>query len=172
MKVRHAPGQSHSSTPPGLLHGADLKYHGAELLPVEKLDMPKIEFAEWDTPFKVGKLDIFDVQYGNGGIHREDAVAGLSFDVPPRADRNPLDLFIRLLHVETRSVYSLLFRQVGAFRVLDEHGLLQIWEARSAEHPGAMTFKVRGEAWPTESPISFLATDGWSFMIATEDTCV
>jgi hypothetical protein len=38
--------------------------------------------------------------------------------------------------------------------------------------PGQTTFKVRSHAWSLESPIPFLRSNGWAFVIATEDDCV
>lgn len=67
------------------------------------------------------------------------------------------------------------FDTVSAFRVLDEHGLTQLWEktAELGGRPGQTTFKVRNHLWTEESLISFLgAQDGWSFVIASDWDCV
>jgi hypothetical protein len=67
-----------------------------------------------------------------------------------------------------------MFQQVSAFRVLDEHGLMEFWgeTTRQGGMPAQSTFRVRNHGWTKESMLSFLPTDGWSYVVATDFDCV
>jgi hypothetical protein len=68
----------------------------------------------------------------------------------------------------------LIASDVIAFRVLDEHGLDEFWEKTTelGGRPGRTTFRVRNHLWTKESPLSFLGTDGWSFVLVTNSDCI
>ncbi len=136
--------------------------------------MPEVEFQPWETSFKNGDITILEVRYGNGGACIEDKNLGIRFKIPATSACDDAGLFVRLFHLETRTVFRIVFEDVSAFRVLDEHGLTELWQATSTQggRPDKTTFKVRGHAWPKESPVSFVTSNGWSFVIATDWTCV
>jgi len=110
-----------------------------------------IEFSPWKTPFESHLIEIERLEY--------DFKRGLR---------------ICVYDVDTDIEYVVYFTIPSAFRLLDEHGLCEIWDARAA-HCVVLpqnTFKVRNHLWTRESPISFLESEGWSFVLATQSDCV
>jgi hypothetical protein len=136
--------------------------------------MPEIEFAPWETPFQNGNLVVIEVRYLDGAFNYADLEAKFSASASTLPENE--GLLLRVFHREKCAIYTLFFSRPGAFRVLDEHGLLQLWQATSEQggRPAHSTFRVRHHAWSEESPVSFFfyAQDGWSYVIATGDTCV
>ena len=110
-----------------------------------------ISFARWQTPFENAEVELMDVAYGE--------------------DRS-LAFGIRVAGSGTR--YRVRFADVDAFRVLDESGLTELWDAtaKAGGRPGGATFRVRNHGWTTESPLVFLSSDGWSHIVATGDDCI
>lgn len=122
-----------------------------------------VELASWDTPFKGKDLEILSVSYG-------------VFDhLNLNLNESP-ELLVRVQCLVTKNIYQVHFDNVGAFRVLDEHGLQEI--ISFPFHKGIKStfpaLKVRKHGWSTESPLSFfMGTDeGWSYMIMTGWDCV
>jgi hypothetical protein len=118
----------------------------------------KFAFSSWPTPFENAKIELRRVTY------RPRSLSALDDD----------DLIISVGVRDANLVYRLTFRVVTAFRVLDEGGLVQLW-AKTEEmggRPGRTTFRVRNHHWSKESIVSFLPTDGWSYLIASDDECV
>ena len=138
--------------------------------------MSDVEFDAWETPFKDGELTILDVRYDNGELDNEYPAEKIGFRLPKKYDLDDSILVVRLFFREEKSVYSLYFENVGAFRVLDEDGLCEIWQATAQQggRPAHSTFKVRNHLWSKESPLSFFssAADDWSYLIATDWACV
>ena len=138
--------------------------------------MAEVEFAAWETPFKDGELTILDVRFETGHSEIAYQAEGIGFTLPRKYGLGDAGLTVRLFHKETAAVYALSFERVGAFRLLDEHGLLELWEEtdRQGGRPAQSTFKVRNHLWSKESPLSFVhhAKDDWSFVIATDWDCV
>ena len=66
------------------------------------------------------------------------------------------------------------FNDVSGFRVLDEHGLVDFWNAsRDTPRPASTTFKVKGHLWQTESELSWIMRDcEFSYMVATNWDCL
>jgi len=66
------------------------------------------------------------------------------------------------------------FDDVSGFRVLDEHGLDELWNAsKSTPRPVSTTFKVKGHLWQTESELSWIMKScEFSYMIATNWDCL
>jgi hypothetical protein len=113
----------------------------------------KFAFAPWPTPFANDAVDVVDVSFSRNELN---------------------DLVLRVEVREDRSIYKVVFDHVSAFRVLDEHGLTEIWNKTSefGGRPTATTFRVRNNLWSKESQLSFLSSDGWSYIIATDWDCV
>ena len=126
-----------------------------------KVDGRVIEFAPWQTPFENERAEIQEVVYspwlqGHGGAK--------------------FDLVIKLWIQSTQIKYLVAFEAISAFRVLDEHGLTDLW-SRTAElggRPGPTTFLVRNHRWLDESALIFAtgSRENWSFVIATGTDCV
>ncbi len=112
----------------------------------------QFRFAEWKTAFADAHIDLLDVRY--------DAGTGT--------------LRFRISDPGTDEIHSIAFPYVSAFRVLDEHGLLELWRMTETlgGRPARTTFKVRNNSWCRESVISFLPSDGWSYVLATEGDCI
>ena len=110
------------------------------------------QFAIWNTPFQAVSVDLLDVTYS--------AQSG--------------DLYFRIWVEDSKSTYKVIFENVSAFRVLDEHGLLELWTMtkRLSGRPAQTTFRVRNNSWCKESPLTFQITDGWSFVVATDSDCI
>lgn len=110
-----------------------------------------VEFAPWSTVIADDRVALLDVRFDAVERQLEALLEG-------EAGR----ILVR-------------FVEVGGFRVLDETGLTQLWAAsEAAPRPGHTTFRVRGHRWTAESEITFhLGTsNGWSYMIATDDDCL
>ena len=118
----------------------------------------ELEFSRWETPFENAKLWVREVFYEERTLNVRVAVHwadGVLLSPEP--------------------TYRLRFQEVDAFRVLDEGGLLELWEQTSETgRPGDSTFRVRNHLWTRESFLSFHhgTDDGWSFVIATDGECV
>ena len=114
----------------------------------------EFEFGEWTTPFTNATVSILEATYA------------------PKRDGN--DLLVRICVCDTGKIYRLVFPTISAMRLLDEGGLLEFWEKTSelGGRPGRTTFRLRNHAWTHESFVSFLASDGWSFVIASDDDCL
>ena len=134
-----------------------------------------IEFSEWNTPFRKGDLHIVSVEYGTGPYsityHEPKRTYSLNEDHP---EDSPA-VVAKILDTKSETLYRLSFQTVTGFRVLDEHGLTEIWgmETYDPKELGG-TFMVRGHSWHKESPITFVfGIEGeWSYMVATNDECL
>jgi hypothetical protein len=118
------------------------------------------EFGRWETPFE------------NAGVWIESVV----YDPPSLAVRvsvHQTEWHVSESALSPERTYRVGFSRISAFRVLDEHGLLELWGNTQDEgRPGSCTFQVRNHMWTHESPLSFLMSDGWSYVIATDAECV
>lgn len=116
-------------------------------------DCPDNDFAfgRWETPFENARIELMAVEYG---------------------EEQSLAFGIRV--IESGATYCVRFEKVSAFRVLDESGLTEIWDRTGAgrERPGNATFRVRNHLWSRESPLVFLASNGWSHIAASDDDCI
>ena len=126
-------------------------------------------FDSWDTAFNEGKLFLISAVWGGAEWSFSDS-EGKSYQLQLPATSNAI-LTITLFHLDTESVYELRFSSASAFRVLDEAGLLHIWNERQSS---TNCFKVKQHAWSEESEVTFAmgSDNGYSFIIATEDDCV
>jgi hypothetical protein len=120
-----------------------------------KFGSGEFEFGEWSTPFTDAAVVILDVTYA------------------PRA-QNGGELVARVHARDADTIYRLVFPTIAAMRLLDEGGLLEFWQKTEelGRRPGRATFRIRNHAWARESVVSFLASDGWSFVIASDDECL
>jgi len=123
-----------------------------------------IEFKKWSTPFEFGNIHIIDVIFGNGGFDMYLAEGPVSFSLPANDLRDYQALTIRLFNIMDRTVYRVEFIQVEAYRVLDEHGLQDLWTnegrkaLRSDEGFYPQSCRVKGHGWNEESIFSFLGS--------------
>lgn len=133
-----------------------------------------IEFAEWRTSVEFDELQLVDLKFQSTtsiGFPQE----GFSLRIPgaPLLEQGCLEatFFSR----QKRSIINFRFDTVAAFRVLDEHGLDDIWASPNRAKPASATFRVRGHQWQKESFLVWLhGTDKnqFSWMIATGWECL
>ncbi|RLQ87745.1 hypothetical protein D8780_05515 [Notoacmeibacter ruber] len=123
--------------------------------PAGEFGSGQFEFGEWTTPFTDAEVEILEVAY----VVREQGGS---------------ELLVRIRDLYADTIYRLVFSTISAVRLLDEGELLEFWEktAELGGRPGRTTFRVRNHAWTRESMISFLASDGTSFVIASNNECV
>jgi hypothetical protein len=77
--------------------------------------------------------------------------------------------------LEKRAIFRVSSPDSFTFRVLDEHGLVDLWHATSEQggRPGQSTFGVRNHGWHRESELSFAMSNAdHSFMVATGWACL
>ncbi len=137
--------------------------------------MPKsaVEFAPWSTSVENDHLTFVGLRFGG-----EDAITSvqegitLSHTEPYAAPDCALEA--SFISLEKRLVAVFKFDEVSAFRVLDEHGLTELWQASSeALRPAGTTFKVRGHQWQNESELAWIMGGAeFSHMIATRWFCL
>jgi hypothetical protein len=138
---------------------------------MEKLN--EIEFELWESDISDDDLHIMQVQYLRGELSFGTRIGEDEWTSYNRAATTnlPSDLRILLFSVTKESIYTVDFYGVNAFRVLDEHGLLEIWNA--GQRPNGALFRVGGHGWTKESELSFfMAGQTHSWMIATNNDCV
>ncbi|WP_425410744.1 hypothetical protein [Hyphococcus sp.] len=129
-----------------------------------------LEFRRWQTPFENDDVLIIGVQYF-GELSAIYVQEGVEYELEDANDWDGRSLEIKLFCKTDESIYGVYFSSVMAFRVLDEHGLTELWDA-GKKRPAKTTFEVRGHGWSKESPITFMNNDGWSCVIATDWDCV
>jgi len=137
-----------------------------------------IELGEWSTPLLGKEIHILSAGYSKEnefglGLRREK-----HYLIENSHFQNPTftDLLVRVFCVDSEEVYQIQFSNVGGFRILDEHGLQEVFSAREKKThwPTFPTFRLRHHGWTKESPASFHmgTNDGWSYMVMTGWDCV
>lgn len=136
--------------------------------------LPQIEFAEWRTPIENDELQLLDVVYKDGGAAMEFFQRDFGVDIPPSRTMD-MDLVARFFSADQKAIFRVSCSPI-AHRVLDEHGLVELWSATAEQggRPAMATFRVRNHGWTQESHLSFFhgAQDGYSYMIATGWDCL
>jgi hypothetical protein len=133
-----------------------------------------IEFAAWSTIVENDELHLVGLRYGGGSSKMDFPNDGFSIELPGPEMCRTGSLEATFLSREKRAAVVFHFESVGAFRVLDEHGLLDMWGASARlPRPASTTFRVRGHKWQEESALSWEIFDcEFSFMIATDWDCL
>ena len=128
-----------------------------------------MEFDTWATPFSEGEIHIVDLHWGARDWWIEYA-DGKRYETKAPFESENEALLVSIFHRESETVYLVTFEYPIAFRLLDEHGLVEVWAEKQTP---ANCLKVKGHGWSKESAISFaMGEDGWSHIIATGDECV
>jgi hypothetical protein len=140
------------------------------------MDTPSpVEFADWPTVIENDRLELVELVYRGLGTCVELPPEEVRLEVRPRRVAGP-EFFAVFLSLDTRRLYRVSVDVPGAFRVLDEHGLTEIWNASSEQgsRPAGTTFRVRNHGWSRESELSFFmgAEEGFSYMVATDWDCL
>ena len=133
-----------------------------------------IEFAPWSTLVENDDLHLVSLRYGHAPQRVDFVSEGFSLELPVSKDNKVGALEAVFLSREKRAAVVFSFDDVSAFRVLDEHGLVDMWEASGkTARPAHTTFKVKGHKWQEESFLSWFMRDcEYSFMVATGWDCL
>jgi len=144
-------------------------------LPVLDLTAKGVEFAAWHTEVESDELWLARVAYEEAGPLVTLVREGLGFSLPETC-RQDHRLEATFISIERQAVIRFGFDAVVAYRVLDENGLTELWEASSSTpRPTGTTFRARGHRWAAESPLVFL--DGgdmprFSYFVVTAFLCL
>lgn len=132
-----------------------------------KFGSGEFEFGDWTTPFTHATVEILEVAYAPRPTRP-------THTRPLLREQDGSDLVARVFARDADTIYRLVFPTIAAMRLLDEGGLLEFWQKTTelGGRPGRTTFRVRNHAWTHESVVSFLASDGWSFVIASDNECL
>jgi len=132
-----------------------------------------MKIGRWQTPFELGDLYITGLFWGGDFILQLPGGKRYQIKNTPHPGG---DLSLELFHLPSEGRYRLHYHSVTAFRMLDEHGLLELWQALNelGDEQGYNSRLIKDHAWSRESPISFFHrhSDGWSHLICTGDECV
>lgn len=142
--------------------------------PPSEATSPSIVFAPWSTPVENDELSLVSLSYGGASTEVDCVREGFSLEVPASGSVGVGDLEAVFLSIEKKSVIIFRFERPMALRVLDEHGLLDIWAASGeTPRPAKTTFLVKGHKWQQESELSwFMGGTEFSLMIATDWDCL
>ena len=135
-----------------------------------------VEFAPWSTIVENDDLHLGKVSFDVGSPIVTYCQSGLSYALPPAGPPQHRELEATFVSIDKGTVIRFGFKDVIAFRVLDENGLLELWQASAATpRPAQTTFRARGHAWADESFLVFL-DEGlkarYSYFVATGDLCL
>jgi hypothetical protein len=135
-----------------------------------------VEFAPWSTCVETDDLHFFRLGFDLGSPLVTDFRRGLSYSLPSVSNPRAHELEATFISIDKGAEIRFAFDDVIAFRVLDENGLLELWEASAiTPRPAETTFRARGHAWANESFLVFLG-DGesprFSYLVATSDLCL
>jgi hypothetical protein len=141
------------------------------LSPGEKVE--RVTFAPWDTPVANDGLTLVTLRYGVTPSRIEYPTLGFAL-APIDEEPRRFELEAVFLSREKRAAINFGFSDVSAFRVLDEAGLVELWNASAqTPRPSSATFMVRGHTWQKESELLwFHGENRYSFMIATDGECL
>ena len=133
-----------------------------------------VEFAPWATVVEGDDLTLVSTTFKSGSyVDYPDEGVTLTLD----GEDQPYGVLEAVfLSREKRRAVRFSCQSVWAFRVLDEGGLLELWEASSrTPRPAFATFRVRGHAWQDESVLMWVHgadSEHFSWMIATNAECL
>lgn len=142
--------------------------------PMVDFPKPRVEFAPWRTEVEGDELTFVSVCHGGSALVTYPQ-EGFGLRVDTDSDET-FALEARFLSKEKRALVTFGFAYVSAFRVLDEHGLGELWEAARKDRTGTLsTFRVRGHKWQYESELSWLTLGDehdYSFLVSTGFQCL
>jgi hypothetical protein len=132
-----------------------------------------IEFAPWPTDVENDYLTLVGLRYGgHAAINfvKDDHTIELTLDYAD-SERGLEATFISR---EKMAGVVFYLNDVSGFRVLDAHGLVDLWNAsKNTPRPAATTFRVKGHLWQTESELLWIMRGcEFSYMVATDWDCL
>ena len=133
----------------------------------------EIEFAAWPTDVENDDLTLVGVKYGGHAaidFVKDNHAIELTLDYADSQN----ELEATFISREKMAGVVFRFNDVSAYRVLDEHGLVDLWNAsKKKPRPASTTFKVKGHLWQTESELSWIMGGcDFSYMVATGWDCL
>jgi hypothetical protein len=147
----------------------------ASTTPTLDLTAAGVEFAPWPTIVENDDLYLGRLSFDIGSPLVTNRT-GLSYALPPSTQSRTGELDALFVSVNRGTAIQFSFNDVIAFRVLDENGLLELWNASATKpRPARTTFRARGHAWADESFLVFLDEGNearFSYFIATDGWCL
>ena len=135
-----------------------------------------VEFASWSTIVENDDLHLGRLSFDLGSPLVTYVQERLTYALPAADHLQGQELQASYVSKEKGTIIRFGFRDVVAFRVLDEDGLLELWNASSlAPRPAQTTFRARGHAWASESLLVFLSeeqTARFSYFVVTAGWCL
>ena len=90
-----------------------------------------IEFSSWDTPFREGDIHIVSVEYGTGPFNVTYNDPNRSYSINEDRPEDTPALIAKILDTTSEQLFALSFETITGYRLLDEHGLTEIWVVES-----------------------------------------
>jgi len=135
-----------------------------------------VEFAEWQTIVANDDLYLGSLTFQDRSPFVTLIQEGVTLSLRRFEDARTHALEATFISVNRKSEIRFAFNSVVAFRLLDENGLLELWEASAANpRPAHTTFRARGHQWCAESMLVFLDVRDeprYSYFVATSDRCL
>lgn len=142
--------------------------------PIENVQ-PNVQFRSWHTPVEDDDLILGRVMF-DAGAPLATFADGSSLSLPSEPSPRPFPLVATFISTDKRAIVTFGFPAVTAYRVVDENGLVELWEANSRHpRPTGSTFRVRGHQWSKESFLAFVDDDekgAFSYVVATQNLCL
>lgn len=135
-----------------------------------------VEFSDWKTVVENDVLYLGRLSFEDPSPLVTLFQEGLTLSLRNPDSERTHALEATFISLTRRSEIRFRFNGVVAFRVLDENGLLELWEASVANpRPAQATFRARGHQWTAESMLVFLDVGDeprFSYFVATDDRCL
>lgn len=135
-----------------------------------------VEFASWPTEVENDDLWLGRLSFDIGAPLVTFMKSQTSYSLPPSDQTHDHTLQADFVSTDKQSTVRFIFQDVIAFRVLDENGLLELWDASEANpRPASTTFRARGHKWSDESLLVFTTAGPqlrFSYFIATDAHCL
>ncbi|WP_155912071.1 hypothetical protein [Methylobacterium sp. 77] len=135
-----------------------------------------IVFSPWPTDVESDDLWLGRLSFDVGTPLVIFAKDNISYSLPSTNPNHDHSLEADFVSTDKKAVIRFAFQGVIAFRMLDENGLLELWEASNSDPRSAKTtFRARGHKWSDESFLVFMAGGSEqrsSYFIATEAHCL
>lgn len=135
-----------------------------------------VEFAPWSTDVEMDEVWLGKLNFDVGAPLVAFIKTSTSYSLPQAMPDHNHTLEADFVSIEKELVFRFIFDEVIAFRVLDENGLLELWDASSANpRPAKTTFRARGHTWTRESFLVFMGQGSetrFSYFVATMEYCL
>lgn len=135
-----------------------------------------VEFAPWSTIVENDELYLGRLSFDIGSPLVTFPKEGRTYELPSSSHLQAEELEAYFVSTDRETVIQFSFNEVIAFRVLQENGLLELWDASTSNpRPARTTFRARGHGWADDSFLVFLGEHNearFSYFVATEHLCL